>query len=1189
MVTLRPKCKAKTQIEVNEKRRLKNICGNENEDLEVTNKWKEQVEKEQMERFERDHERDENGEANGKVRRREREQAPDEEDEAEEEKSAEEESDQEVEGQESAEQDSGDIRVMKKMLDPCLPTREEVEQHRLTHLPYRSWCPHCVKGRGVEKSHFRTERDQDAVGEMHLDYCFPSGAGIKPRNLHEKAAVVTGGMTVLVMRDRDTKMMLATVVPRKGTKGEFAARRSAAFCSEVGYSGASMIMRSDQEPAIVALVGDIALRRAPAKTIIEQSPVGSSQSNGIVERAIQSYEGLLRTLRGNLEERWDAVIPDGHAVWSWMSEYCAFLLNRFEVSADGKTAYERMKGKKAKQQGLEFAEGVLFKKKRVNQPKSESVWEDGVYLGVRGVSGELIIGTKEGVWKTRTVQRKPKEHRWCQSNVEMIGGVPWNTNGHTGDDEPDGDIPKQVIRLEPRKVEESEAEKIRESIEVPRSFSISRKDLDKHGFTSNCLGCRCAIRGTSRQAHTVECRERMKKAMSGEDKVKGANAREMEFHEKVYDDMRAKLKEKQESQVPRDEEEEGRDKKKLRKIAQNDEKGAGHDHLAKNDRIRGSKVVEDPEVGENLDSSKRRRMNLEAPESEDDSDIELGWVEFAVEVNGVEMLKEVNVERFIDEGHEIAVMEAFDDVTGMMLDVTKLREARNEEIKYIETRGIWERVPLQKCWDKLGRAPTSGKWVDVQKGEGVRSRYVGRDFKPKGEGPRAEIFASMPPLEAKKIIFSRAASQKGEARMKKLLFIDVKKAHMNAVCQEWAFVDLPEEIYEAGWCAQLKYWLYGMRPAARAWEEEYGGRLEKEGFRRGRSVPTVFYNESKGLSGAVHGDDFTFLGYDEDLDEMEELLKSWFELTVRGRLGPEDGDDKEIVILGRTVVWGPGGITIQADPKHAEAIKRYCGVDSSSKGLGNPGKKDENSDMFLSEVKVPLKDTPISDKARIREFRGMAATANYLGADRVDVQFGAKELCRSMAAPTEESFSKLKHFARYLVHVPEAVLYYENQRPVDEMVVFVDSDWAGCPGTRKSTSGGFVVLGKHIIKTWSSTQATRALSSGEAEFYAIIEGASRSLGVQALMDDLGFECKVRMKSDSSAGRAISLRKGTGKLRHLQVKYLWIQDALFEKRLTIDKVKGTDNPADVGTKFLMAHEIQAVTEKYGFIMKKREKV
>jgi len=96
-------------------------------------------------------------------------------------------------------------------------------------------------------------------------------------------------------------------------------------------------------------------------------------------------------------------------------------------------------------------------------------------------------------------------------------------------------------------------------------------------------------------------------------------------------------------------------------------------------------------------------------------------VEFAGEVNGIEMLKDVNVEKMVDEDMESRIMEAFDDITGLKLDVGKLKIARKEEIHYIESHGIWEVVPIQKCWDKLGKGPTSGRWVDVQKGEDVRS------------------------------------------------------------------------------------------------------------------------------------------------------------------------------------------------------------------------------------------------------------------------------------------------------------------------------------------------------------------------------------------------------------------------------------------------------------------------------------
>ena len=267
------------------------------------------------------------------------------------------------EEEEVFEQDPGDSRYMKKVINPCLPTRAEIEEHEMTHLPFRNWCRHCIMGRGTERGHFRTERDPGAIPEVHVDYCFPCGTGMKPRTSREKASEAAGSMTVLVMRDRDTRMTAAVVVPRKGTSGDFAAKRTAAFCAEIGYTGVPIIVKSDQEPAMKAVVEEITRWRAPAKTIIEQSPVGSSQSNGVIERAIQSYEGLLRTMKSGLEAKWNAKIPDGHAIFAWMSEYSAFLLNRHEVSADGKTAYERMKGKKSKQQGLEIGEGLMFKKK----------------------------------------------------------------------------------------------------------------------------------------------------------------------------------------------------------------------------------------------------------------------------------------------------------------------------------------------------------------------------------------------------------------------------------------------------------------------------------------------------------------------------------------------------------------------------------------------------------------------------------------------------------------------------------------------------------------------------------------------------------------------------------------------------------------------------------------------------------
>ena len=94
-----------------------------------------------------------------------------------------------------------------------------------------------------------------------------------------------------------------------------------------------------------------------------------------------------------------------------MLEFAAHLLNRFEVGADGKTAYERCKGKASKSYGLEFGEGVLWKRKRVGNAlgKLTSLWGDGVFLGVKGKSVEFVVCDAAGVWKTRTIQRKQVE------------------------------------------------------------------------------------------------------------------------------------------------------------------------------------------------------------------------------------------------------------------------------------------------------------------------------------------------------------------------------------------------------------------------------------------------------------------------------------------------------------------------------------------------------------------------------------------------------------------------------------------------------------------------------------------------------------------------------------------------------------------------------------------------------------
>ena len=115
------------------------------------------------------------------------------------------------------------------------------------------------------------------------------------------------------------------------------------------------------------------------------------------------------------------------------------------------------------------------------------------------------------------------------------------------------------------------------------------------------------------------------------------------------------------------------------------------------------------------------------------------------------------------------------------------------------------------------------------------------------------------------------------------------------------------------------------------------------------------------------------------------------------------------------------------------------------------------------------------------------------------------------------------------------------------------------------------MLGKHLIKSWSSTQTTISLSSGEAEFYGVVKASGVGLGLQALMSDLHLDMPVRVWTDSTATMGICGRQGLGKLRHIDTQCLWIQQRVRDKTVELRKVRGDSNPADIFTKHLIGPE------------------
>ena len=115
------------------------------------------------------------------------------------------------------------------------------------------------------------------------------------------------------------------------------------------------------------------------------------------------------------------------------------------------------------------------------------------------------------------------------------------------------------------------------------------------------------------------------------------------------------------------------------------------------------------------------------------------------------------------------------------------------------------------------------------------------------------------------------------------------------------------------------------------------------------------------------------------------------------------------------------------------------------------------------------------------------------------------------------------------------------------------------------------MLGKHLIKSWTTTQAPISLSSGEAEFYGVVKASSVALGYQAILADLGHPLEVRVWTDSTATMGICGRRGLGKLRHIDTQCLWIQQKVRSKAIELRKIRGDCNPADLFTKHLLGED------------------
>ena len=323
----------------------------------------------------------------------------------------------------------------------------------------------------------------------------------------------------------------------------------------------------------------------------------------------------------------------------------------------------------------------------------------------------------------------------------------------------------------------------------------------------------------------------------------------------------------------------------------------------------------------------------------------------------------------------------------------------------------------------------------------------------------------------------------------------------------------------------------------------------------------------------LHVDDLLVVG-DYSFIELQLLpvLKEKYKLSMELMKDPGD----EVTFLKRNhVLMSKTEMVIYPHEKHFHKLFDLLKIKRSWKPKNVP------SHTMINEID----SSPELGPQQASIFRSAVGVLLYMASDLVECQFTIRHLARCMATPTSRGWEILKHLVCYLLGRSEfGLLLNLEQFKYDErmkLLAYSDSDWAGHHGARKSASSGCLMIDGILLYSSSRTQGLIAFSSAEAEVYAAVSTCCDAIYMKRCLEFV-FEqnVSIQLLIDNSAARQILMRAGVGRVRHLSVKILWLQQQVEKKMISVAAVASSANVADLGTKRLPCHTMRRLMYEVG---------
>ena len=367
--------------------------------------------------------------------------------------------------------------------------------------------------------------------------------------------------------------------------------------------------------------------------------------------------------------------------------------------------------------------------------------------------------------------------------------------------------------------------------------------------------------------------------------------------------------------------------------------------------------------------------------------------------------------------------------------------------------------------------------------------------------------------------------------------IDVHTAFLHADVDQDLFAEQPEP---DEWCdAGLKedeVWklnkaLYGAQ-LQKWWHQHLVSILESLNYHPLLTDPSCFRNDEANINTFIHFGDGLLFGPRSEVSKLVELLSKPVLMRTTGRI--EKLGDK-IFFLGKVIERTAPGYSVEANLKYIRDVITVLGLEDA-KQVTTPSVKRTPTTGSLIEL----------ESERRSMHRTTVGKLLHMCQERADIMYSVKETARKITCPTESDEMNLTRIVRYLKGVPSAKSLIEIVTPPKFVKVYTDSDQADQATTCKSTSGGVVQPRYATLTTWPRTQQTVSLSSAEAELYALTTRISEGMVTKHLLQELGHKAILMNDVDTQSAKAWASRRGLGRMKHVMLKYMFVQDVVEKK-------------------------------------------